>query len=337
MTESNLNPSAWPAPPLSPFPRPRRLRSGVWLNLVLFLITLLTTMFAGTYLAHFDSDFHRFWIELRWHQEFWLSGLPFAVTLLSILLAHEFGHYLLSRHHGVECSLPYFLPGPNLVGTFGAIIFMKGRILNRRQLFDIGAAGPLCGFVVAVFAMALGFALAKVRVVDLTQPGQNPGLVMFSANFLLSRAWAIYSYLHPGLMAEPVLSPDGRPVIFSVLESPLLDAACVGFLVTALNLLPIGQLDGGHVAYAALGPKSSWLSWIMICVLIAAGVFFWPAWAGLGVLLLLLMIFSKKGFRHPPPLDPYSPLGWGRRFLAVLILLIFLAILSPVPVNVIAP
>ena len=144
---SDLRPTPSPAPWLlfaPPTPKPR-----VWINIILFVLTCLSTVVAGAYLSHFDQDLWRFWAVIKYRPHMWLDGLPFAVTIMAILTAHELGHYFLSRHHRVNCSLPYFLPGPNLVGTFGAVIFMRSPIPNRKALFDIGAAGPLMGLLVA--------------------------------------------------------------------------------------------------------------------------------------------------------------------------------------------
>ncbi len=286
----------------------------------------MTTIVAGTYLANFDADLLRFWQTLKYRPGMLRSGVPFALTLMAILAAHELGHYLLSRHHGVKCSLPYFLPGPNLLGTFGAVIFMKSSIPDRRALFDIGAAGPLAGLVAAVFAAAVGLANSEAEYFI---PGAHqPALVLFDTNILL------------GLLAD-VWSPDaanaalaGHPYsVGPFISSPLLDAACVGFLVTTLNLMPIGQLDGGHIAYAVLGRRSYWLSIMFLALIMAMGVAFWPPWIFLAAFLFLLV--GRKGFVHPPPLFPAVPLTPGRKVMAVIVLLLFLSILSPAPVNII--
>ncbi len=292
-------------------------------NLLLFLLTLCTTMVAGAYLSHFDHDIIRFWVQFKYHWRTWtLEGLPFAVSLMAILVSHEFGHFLMSRHHSVRCSLPYFLPGPNLVGTFGAVIFMKSSIPHRRALFDIGAAGPLTGLAVAVFTMVLGFATAEVEVF---QARDFPhGMVLFHPNLLL------HSYLYVWEALSGSALPEN-----AVISSPLLDAACVGFLVTMLNLLPVGQLDGGHVAYAALGRRSFWLGLLMLAAIIFMGVMYWVPWFFLAGLLFLLM--GRRGFKHPPPLDPHLRLDRGRQVLAGLVLVLFIFIVSPAPVDVYIP
>lgn len=300
-----------------------------WLNIALFITTLFTTVVAGTYLAHFDSDLIRFWILLKYRPQMLADGLPFAVSIMAILLSHELGHYLLSRHHNVACSLPYFLPGPNLVGTFGAVIFMKSPIPDRNALFDIGAAGPLAGMAVTVFVMVMGFATAEVEW--FFPYNFQEGVVLFRPNlmlYLVGRAWPL---------APPEALPEFRAGLESamhagtIINSPLLDAACIGFLVTMLNLLPIGQLDGGHIAHAALGNRSIWLSRAFMVIIFILG-YFWLPWIFMG--LLLLVVMGRKGLRHPPPLNPYTGLTRGRALLAFLMIVIFILILAPVPVDI---
>lgn len=298
-------------PPLYPVKTPTRS----WVNALLFFATVLTTVFAGVFLSHFDSDFFRFWATFKYHPEWLLDGLSFSIPLMAILLSHEMGHYLVSRYHGVHSSLPYFIPGPSLVGTFGAVILMKSRIPNRRALFDIGAAGPLAGLAVALFTMVLGFATARVDI--FSKANYPQGLVVFSPSIILGEALKLSGHFNADLMYS----------------SPLLDAASVGLLVTMLNLLPIGQLDGGHIAYAVLGRRTIWLTGATFIMLLFLGIF-WPAWIFMGVLLIALT--GVKGLRHPPPDNPEIPLTRGRLALAVVILVIFIAILAPVPVSVIA-
>ena len=310
-----------PGPPRG-FRRPRR-----WINFLLFALTAVSTVAAGTYLAHFDQDLWRFWGELKFRPESLLDGLPFSVTLLSILLAHELGHYLLSRHHRVDCTLPYFLPGPTLVGTFGAVIFMRSPIPNRKALFDIGAAGPLMGLAVAVLATAVGLYTAHSAwyypAID------TRGQVMFSGNllsFLLLK-------LIPVAPAAPLSAwAIQYPAPYEALSSPFLDAAMVGYMVTMLNLLPIGQLDGGHINHAVFGRRSIYFGIVTLVAMGAMAYFFWPPWIFLALFLVLLM--GRRGLRHPPPLDPVSPLGWPRLAVAVLVLILFVLIFSPMPVGI---
>lgn len=321
--------------PSDPRPAPapwRAARTRVpFSNLALFVLTVASTVLAGAYLAHFDADFLRFWVEFKHHPHIWVDGLPFAVTLMAILLSHELGHYLLARHHQVRCTLPYFLPGPNLVGTFGAVILMKSAIPNRRALFDIGAAGPLAGLAAAIFAMAVGLATAEVSWFN---PGDFPqGAVMFHYNLLLLAMSKLWPLAPPAAPVALALHPELTAEInTTVITSPLLDAACVGFLVTMLNLVPVGQLDGGHIAYAVLGRRSKWLSVAALAGIVVLGSFYWLPWLFLAVLLAVIM--GRRGFVHPPPLDPLPALGPGRKILAALILILFILIVSPNPVDV---
>jgi len=303
-------------------------------NLLLFIATLFTTVFAGAYLSHFDHDFFRFFVQFRYNFREWLlDGLPFAVSLLAILVSHELGHWLLSRYHRVRCSLPYFIPGPNLVGTFGAVIFMKSAIPDRRALFDIGAAGPLTGLLVASFTMLVGFATAKV---EYFYPGAFPqGMVVFQPNLLLWAAgslWPLATPEIPAAMQAAGIDPDS---LVKIMSSPFLDAACVGYLVTMLNLMPIGQLDGGHISYALFGSRSWLIGIIMFGVIVVLGIKFWFAWLFLAGLLLLLM--GRRGFRHPPPVNPQVRLNPGRKVLGAVVLISFALIISPAPVNVYLP
>ncbi len=289
-------------PPEEPFKFP-------WLNLILFLLTVGSTMFFGAYMAHYDADIHKFWIFLKYNPEWWLDGLPFSITLMVILLSHELGHYFFSRHHRVASSLPYFIPAPNLVGTFGAVIFMKGKIRDRKALLDIGAAGPLAGFVVSLFALYIGLKTAKIIPYE-----ENESMILFSPNILFYLAMAKWLP-----MADPA----------AVIQSPILDAAWVGMFVTMLNLLPIGQLDGGHIAYARLGEKTHYLSWAVIGLLLVMGILFWFGWAFFALFTLALM--GPRGVKHPPPLDPGIQLDLPRRLVADLALVVFILTFIPTP------
>jgi len=298
-----------------------------WLNIVLFVLTLISTMFFGAYMVHYYPDWRRFWFFLKLHPDMWLDGLPFSITLMVILLSHELGHYLFSRHHKVAASLPYFIPAPNFIGTFGAVIFMKGRIRDRRALLDIGAAGPLAGFVVSLFALYIGLRTSQIVPLEQVQ-----GLIMFGPNHLIS--WAC-QWLLPPLTQNDVI------------QSPILDAAWVGFFVTMLNLLPIGQLDGGHIAYACLGEKTTYLSWTVIAIMIFMGgvglisgffvnilgaPIFWEGWLFFAVFTLLLM--GPRGVRHPPPLHPEVKLDWFRWLVAIITVVVFFLIFTPTPFAV---
>ncbi len=294
-------------------PRPRH---RYWLHILLFLLTLLSTTVVGAGFAQsfafnmpssFDGDLHGY--VRMWHQpSFLLQGLPFSLTLLTILMAHEMGHYITARYYGVDVSLPYFLPAPTLIGTMGAFIRIRSAIFSKRALFDIGIAGPLAGFVVLLAPLAVGLSLSKVSPYAV----HHSDLVFGSP--LLLRLFERIAF--PGVRVEDIyLHPVAR-------------AAWVGLLATALNLLPIGQLDGGHILYAFAGEKTRWLSRFFVAVLIPMGIFFaysWLLWA------VLLFFF---GMRHPVIYDPY-PIGRARTWLgiAALLILILTFTLSPVRAN----
>jgi len=292
-----------------------------WVNIILFVLTLLSTMFFGAYMAHYDVDIRKFWIFLKYHPAWWLDGLPFSLTLMVILLTHELGHYFFSRYHQVPASLPYFIPAPNLVGTFGAVIFMKGRIRDRKALLDIGAAGPLSGFIVSLFALYIGVKTAK-----LVPFSEDQAMILFNPNILFNLAFARWL---------PVTDAN------YIIQSPILDAAWVGMFVTMLNLFPIGQLDGGHIAYACLGRFSVYLSWAVLGLMMLTGAvsmlagalfsvsLFWEGWFFFAAFALILM--GPRGVKHPPPVFPEVRLDPVRWLIAIIALIVFLLTFIPMP------
>jgi membrane-associated protease RseP (regulator of RpoE activity) len=242
-----------------------------------------------------------------WRQPWDLAaGLPFSLTLLAILLAHEFGHYMACVYYGLDASLPYFLPAPTLTGTFGAFIRIRSAIFERRVLFDVGIAGPLAGFVFLLPALAVGLAFSKII------PGiARQGSLEFGVPAL---QWLLASAIFPGVPgADIYLHPVAR-------------AAWIGILATALNLLPIGQLDGGHILYAMWGERHRLVSRIFIAVLVPLGIFFWWAW------LLWAVVFFWLGRRHPVVYDE-AGLDLGRRRLGWLALAILILCFTLAPVT----
>jgi len=273
-----------------------RSRERYWLYGLLFGLTLLTSTIVG---ASMQSDFDRnlpFDIERSFplylscwrHPGELLPGLPFALTLMAILLAHEMGHYLAALYHRVEASLPYFMPSP-LMGTFGAFIRVRSPIYSKRSLFDIGISGPLAGFVFLLPALAVGLAFSKVIPGIAYQGSLHFGVPLLQ--WLLGRA--IFPGTAPG---DIYLHPVAR-------------AAWVGMLATAGNLLPIGQLDGGHILYSFFPRSHKTVSKVMCVLLLPLGKF-WFGWFFWGIILLLV------GRRHPVIDDPselapgYRKLGW---------------------------
>jgi membrane-associated protease RseP (regulator of RpoE activity) len=239
---------------------------------------------------------------------YWVGGALYSLSIMAILLSHEMGHYVASRRYGVPATLPYFIPfPPSPFGTFGAVIKMRGVIVNKRSLFDIGVAGPLCGFILAVPAACIGVHLSTVvRVAKVTSPLLELG------DPLLFRLLEWYMVRNLPPTYELVLHPVGY-------------AAWVGLFVTALNLLPVGQLDGGHIVYAVFGERSAWVYRALIPILLVLAFFYNAGWL---VLVILLLVF---GIHHPRPLDEETPLNRGRKAIAFVMLLVFVLSFTPAP------
>lgn len=280
----------------------------------MFVLTLASTTIVGARMQYnFSQNLPFFDLErdlaafgLWWGQPaFLLQGIPFSLTLLTILLAHEFGHYLACMYYRVDASLPYFLPAPTFTGTLGAFIRIRAPIYSKRVLFDVGVAGPLAGFVFLLPALAIGLAYSKII------PGvAHQGAFTFGTPALL---WLLERAVFPGVAtADIYLHPVAR-------------AAWIGILATALNLLPIGQLDGGHILYSIAGERHKKMSRVFAALLVPMGYF----WAGWLVWAVLLLIF---GMRHPAIYDP-SEIGPGRRKLAWLSLAIFLLCFTLAPIS----
>jgi membrane-associated protease RseP (regulator of RpoE activity) len=272
-------------------------RKKLLLHLVLFILTFFTTVLAGALQSG---------VNILTEPEKFSEGLPFALTLMSILLAHELSHYIASRKHNVQATLPYFIPAPTLIGTFGAFIKMKSPVTTRRALLDIGISGPLAGFVISFIVTIMGLSLSKVVPVQETKEALSLGDSL------------LFSTLSQLLL-------DYKPGVQDVLLHPVAFAGWIGFFVTSLNLLPIGQLDGGHVAYALFGERHSYFSKILVPVLFLLGVFLWEGWAFWAIILLIL------GLKHPPIYHSEIPLDGKRRFLGWLGFFIFLITFIPQP------
>lgn len=270
-----------------------------WTNLVLFLLTIVTTFTAGAYMVEGNNIFSNPFLILK--------GWSFAVPLLSILLCHEFGHYLESKKSGIKVTLPYFIPGPTILGTFGAVIRSKSPFKNRRNLLDVGAAGPIAGFVVAVIVVILGLSYSQV-VEKVSEGGLSLGdsLIFKLLSFLVLKK-----------------IPEG----YDVLLSPTAFAGWAGILVTMLNLLPIGQLDGGHIMYALLGKMQKKIALVAVATLIPLGIFLWQGWLVWVVLILII----KLG--HPPTLNDQIPLDYKRKIIGWTAMFIFILSFTPVPIK----
>lgn len=286
-------------------PEPPSIFSVLYLPLILFLVTIFTTLWAGAYQVNVKPVSGAWDFLVRYPNQL-LQGWPFAATLLGILVTHEFGHFWLSRIHRVPASLPLFIPGPpQFIGTFGAIIRMRSPIMNRKALFDIGVAGPIAGFVVAVFALLIGLSLSTV-VPKLGLYGLQLGEPLLLQFF----AWLIFG---------PI------PETYDIVLHPVGFAAWFGLFVTALNLIPIGQLDGGHVAFALFGKRQRTLAFAILPILVGLGIWGWPGW------LLWAGLTALVGISHPPVRDPTTELGIGRVWVGWLAIAMFVVCFSPVP------
>jgi membrane-associated protease RseP (regulator of RpoE activity) len=274
------------------------VRKVPYLHIVLFVLTFLSTLAVGA--LHQGINIIERPFEIY-------KGFPFSVTLLFILLSHEFSHYLLSKKHKVEATLPYFLPAPTFFGTLGAFIKMKSPITTKNALVDIGASGPIAGFIVSVAATVIGLSFSRVM------PVGNAGETIRLGDSLL---FSGLSRLVLGAVPEN----------YDVFLHPVAFAGWIGFFVTFLNLIPIGQLDGGHIAYAFLGEKHTKLSKILIAVLVILGVFVYEGWLVWAVLLLFL------GLRHPPIMYSEIPLDPKRKMIGYATLAIFILTFTPVPI-----
>ncbi len=294
-----------------------------WVNLVLFLLTLVSVLFLGATWENVDVIANPL--------EIW-RGWPFAVTILGILTAHELSHYFIGRRYGSPTSLPYFIPLPlSIIGTMGAVIVQRGPMRSRKALFDIGVAGPIGGLIVAVPLLLIGLAFSYVgtphQFMDL--PPGEPVPVIQEGNSLLYLASKYI--VHGRVLPDPQTGAD----VWLSPPSPggsIAFAAWAGLLVTALNLFPIGQFDGGHIAFAMWGQKAWTLAKFVIGAIFAWGVLLvvignqagvtWLVWGGLGLLV---------GPRHPPPLNNVSPLGRKRKILGWVMVGIFILVLTPMP------
>lgn len=289
-------------------------RARLWLHVLLLGLTLLTTTATGARMAEnfranravfqLDRDLAALGQVFR-EPVLLLAGLPFSVCLLGILLAHELGHYLACRFYRLDATLPFFLPAPTFIGTFGAFIRIRSPIFTKQVLFDVGVAGPLAGFLLLLPVLGIGLAFSKVI------PGiAERGDLIFGTPLML---WLVEQAVFPGVPPSDIyLHPVAR-------------AAWVGLFATALNLLPIGQLDGGHILYSFVGGRHRWLSRVFGAALIPIG-YWWPGWLFLAVLLFLF------GMRHPTIHDP-SFVGAGRRKLAALVLAVFVLSFTPAPIQ----
>jgi membrane-associated protease RseP (regulator of RpoE activity) len=294
----------------------RRQRKSLAIAIVLFGLTLVSTLavgaqYASSYASWQSPDFDELfstYANLILHPSLLLSGVPFAFTLIGILLAHELGHFFACRYYGISASYPYFLPAPTLIGTLGAFIRIRSPIYNRKALFDVGLAGPVVGFLFAVPALAI--AIFYSRVVPASEAHSS---IVFGQPLVMR---LLVAMLRPGVgSGDLLLHPVGR-------------AAWVGLFATALNLLPGGQLDGGHILYSVASKYHRWITVGVALLLIPLGVFFWSGWIFWSILLLAI------GFRHPPLLNRWERLDRTRLVWTAVAVAMFILCFMPMPVMV---
>lgn len=312
-------------------------------NLIFFIVTLISVIYTGGVLGMTEQPpagaLAFIWAILK-------SGWPFAVSMLAILAAHEFGHYFAARMHNVHVTLPYFLPMPwplSPFGTLGAFINMKELPRNRRHLLDIAIAGPLAGLGVAIPVLFIGLSLSHLNPLP-TAPGTDPLTGnMMEGNSIL---YLLIKYLRFGqLLPAPATYGDLSPTLYwlryfftarplpygglDVTVHPVAWAGWAGLLVTAMNLIPAGQLDGGHLLYVLFGRKTSRRLLPVILVVLAGLGFFWNGWW-----LWAVLIFFLVGRSYAEPLDQITTLNTGRKWLAGVGLLVFILVFTPVPLYI---
>jgi membrane-associated protease RseP (regulator of RpoE activity) len=275
--------------PTPPKPKP----SNYIVNIVLFLLTIVTTLFAGALQAGVNPFLKIY------------AGWPFSLTIMVILGAHELGHYFASKRLGVDATLPYFIPvGHPFIGTFGAVIKMRSPIPDRKALLEIGFAGPLAGLCFAIPAVIIGLKLSSI--VPMSEGGLQLG------NSILF-----------GLLTKVMVGevPEGMDVLLH----PVAFAGWLGFFITALNLLPVGQLDGGHIVYGLLGRYQKWIGWVFFALLFVFGIF----WVGWFVWAVLILWFVKV--QHPAPLDDLSGIPVRHVIIGAITMVFFILTFIPNP------
>ena len=306
-----------------PVPEPRAPRQRYWLHALLLVATCFTTLVVGARMQHnfalgrpaFLLDESDSLLGMPWalrDPARLLLGIPFAGTLMLILLAHEMGHYLYCRRYGVWATLPFFIPAPTLIGTFGAFIRIRSPIRSRTALFDIGIAGPIAGFVVALAVLILSLGLSKPIAARVPTGALDLGFPL------------VFQFVHRLLAAQSGAHGIARLPLDRVLLHPTAIAAWVGMFATSLNLLPGGQLDGGHIVFSIAPRAHKFVSRLTILILLPMAYYLWTGWF---VWAILLQISS---LRHPQVAE-WPKVSGGRAWLAVFALLMLALTLTPAP------
>ncbi|GAC1428620.1 MAG: site-2 protease family protein [Terriglobales bacterium] len=321
-----ISPDAISTDASRPFPvflAQSRVKRRYWLHILLFVLTAFTTMVVGAGLQfNFQQNLPAFtpdngvlpFFHLRWalaQLSRLLLGVPFSAALMLILLAHEMGHYLCCEYYGVYATLPFFIPAPTLIGTLGAFIRIRSPIRSRTALFDIGIAGPIAGFVVAVTVLFIAMPHSKLITAATDYSDIELGYPL-----IFRLAWAILPLAH---------LKSASSSLHAIYFHPVVIAAWVGMFATALNLLPGGQLDGGHIVFAIAPEKHRWVSRLAILALIPMALYYWAGW------LLWAILLRLSGMRHPMVAE-WPGISGGRRWLAVVAILMLILTLTPSPI-----
>ena len=283
--------------------KPKTKKRPVWVNIALFIATIFTTTLAGAIL--WATDYAITWTEI-FSPPYLLNGFTFfSIPLLLILGTHEMGHYFASKKHHLDTSLPFFipLPPPFILGTFGALISTREPIPDRKTLLDVGVSGPICGFLVAIPICIVGLFLTQ-------QNPQYGGEITINFPLVLQGLNSFFSIPEDAII---------HPTLF---------AGWVGLFLTAINLLPIGQLDGGHVVRALLKENHRYASWLVIVMVLGMGLFY------TGWLMFAFIILFLIGTQHQPPLNEFSSLDTRRKILGIIALIIFVICFAPIPMSI---
>ena len=297
--------------PVTSAPRSRSWFREFGIPLLLLAISIVTTTAIG---ARFMQNFKDGLPSVASESDVWpwpwllqnptnfSLGWPFSFALLGILMAHEFGHYIACRLHGIDATLPWVLPAPTLSGTAGAVIQIRGRIPSRGALMDVGIYGPLAGYCVSLVAVIVGFLLSHTAL-----PNQPASLIGFGEPLTIRIVHSLVNAVHPGV-----------PAFASALRHPVLIAGWVGLFITSLNLIPGGQLDGGHVLYALWPGLHKKVTWLLPIALILCGIYFWVGWILWGLLLFIPAMRHPRVAVEPPLNRSRMILGWVAALLFVL-------------------
>ena len=294
--------------------KPKSKEKPIWINFALLAATIVTTILTGSllYMNHMDIWSLADPKDIFAAENLFFGAILFSLPLMSILIVHEMGHYFISKKHGIATSLPYFIPIPPIlgfnIGTFGALISSRDPMPNKKALFDVGIAGPLAGFFVAIPITIIGILTADI-VPNIALEDMPSGSVVFGTSLLIDA----FSFILRDI-----------PAGYTIDMNPILFAGWVGLLITSLNLLPAGQLDGGHIFRATLGEKQKYAGWVAIIIMIFTGWWFFA-----------FIILFMMGSMHPPPLNDKTGLDFKRKILFIVAIGMLVFCYIPFPIHII--